>query len=114
LRACGIGERALVGLHLERSIPFVVAMLGILKANCGVVPLPPSYPESRRREILAYAQLDAVIESESSRMPSGTAARVLDVAELEQYSAAAGMTAQATPVRPLSSSARRGRRASPR
>jgi amino acid adenylation domain-containing protein len=88
LRSRGIGERALVGLHIERSIPFVVAVLGILKANGAVVPLPPSYPEARRREILAFSQLDAVIDGVDSRLAVGAATRVFDVGELGQAAAA--------------------------
>lgn len=65
LSSLGIGRGAAVGLHMERSIRFVTAMLGILKANGAAVPLPPSYPPSRLAEILAFARLDAVIEDEA-------------------------------------------------
>ncbi len=61
LASRGIGAGATVGLHLERSIDYVAAMLGILKANAAVVPLPPAYPEGRLRGIFAFARLDAVI-----------------------------------------------------
>ena len=65
-------EGAAVGLYMDRSIDYVAAMLGILKANAAVVPLPPSYPEARLREILAFARLDAVIAGETPLLPRKT------------------------------------------
>ncbi len=62
LQARGIGADSTVGLHLERSIPWVGAVLGILKTNAAVMPLPPSYPPGRLREILSHAALDAVLD----------------------------------------------------
>src|SRR5579862_3263259 len=52
LRDAGIGGGQYIGLHLDRSIDSVVATLAIHEAGAAVVPLPPSYPEERRREIL--------------------------------------------------------------
>ena len=46
-----------VGVCIDRSLDYVVAVLGALKANCFVLPLPPSYPDARLREI--DARLDA-------------------------------------------------------
>lgn len=62
LAAGGIGPGRYVGLHLERSVDSVVATLAVLESGAAAVPLPPSYPEARRREILDFASLDAVIE----------------------------------------------------
>src|SRR5678815_5688972 len=45
LRTREIGNGATVGLHADRSLDWVAAMLGILRANAAVMPLPPSYPE---------------------------------------------------------------------
>ncbi|HKI94023.1 MAG TPA: non-ribosomal peptide synthetase, partial [Gemmatimonadales bacterium] len=66
LRAQGIGEGAVVGLHVERSMTWVSAALGILKTNATVLPLPPSYPVGRLEEILAHAALDAVVDDETT------------------------------------------------
>jgi amino acid adenylation domain-containing protein len=76
LRSRGIAEGAAVGLYMDRSIGYVAAMLGILKANAAVVPLPPAYPESRLRDILGFAQLDAVIVDELP-LKAGHAVRIL-------------------------------------
>lgn len=62
LRDRGIGPGGLVGLHIERSISSVIATLAILHTGAGVVPLPPTYPEARRRQILELARLDGVVE----------------------------------------------------
>jgi acyl-coenzyme A synthetase/AMP-(fatty) acid ligase len=66
LLEAGLGPGRYVALHLERSIDSVLATLAILGAGAAVVPLPPSYPESRRREILDFAALDAVIDGAAS------------------------------------------------
>jgi acyl-CoA synthetase (AMP-forming)/AMP-acid ligase II len=65
LRDTGVAAGAYVGLHVERSIDAVAAVLGILKASGAVVPLPPSWPAERVAEILRFANLDAVIDAAS-------------------------------------------------
>lgn len=71
-RVCGIvdalaehdiGSGALVGLHMERSIDWVAATLAVLTTNAAVVPLPPSYPAARIREIVSFGELDVVIDT---------------------------------------------------
>ncbi|MFD5514916.1 amino acid adenylation domain-containing protein [Streptomyces sp. NPDC127066] len=47
LRARGAGPEQLVGICLPRSADMVVAVLGVLKAGAGYVPLDPGYPHSR-------------------------------------------------------------------
>jgi amino acid adenylation domain-containing protein len=75
LRARGLGDGGFVGLHMERSIAYVISVLAILKLNGAVVPLPPAYPEARLHEILSFAALDAVIDSATS--PLGPSLRSL-------------------------------------
>ena len=72
LRARGIGEGSFVGLHMERSIAYVISVLAIMKLNGAVVPLPPSYPEARLKEILAFAELDAVVDDATTPLPLST------------------------------------------
>jgi amino acid adenylation domain-containing protein len=50
LRSQGIGPEQVVGIFIERSADFVIAMLAVLKAGGAYVPLDPSYPKDR----LAY------------------------------------------------------------
>jgi len=47
LVALGAGPDRLVGVHLERSLEMVVAILAVLKAGGAYVPLDPTYPEDR-------------------------------------------------------------------
>lgn len=62
LLARGIGAGCCVALQLERSPDYVACLLGVLQANAAVLPLPPSYPSARRREILAAARPQLLID----------------------------------------------------
>jgi amino acid adenylation domain-containing protein len=53
------GDR--VGLHMERSIELVVALLAVLKAGAAFVPLPPDLPEGRLAFILEDADITHVV-----------------------------------------------------
>lgn len=87
LRSHGIGDGMTVGLHAERSIRYCIAALGILKAHAAVVPLPPSYPEERLREILAFSDLDAVIDDAPAPLVAESSRRVLPLRDLERHAA---------------------------
>jgi non-ribosomal peptide synthetase component F len=50
LSSSGVAPGRFIGIFLERSIDFVVAVLGILKSGCGYVPLPADH----RAERLAF------------------------------------------------------------
>ena len=73
LRARGVGPEVLVGISMERSIDMVVAVLGILKAGGGYVPLDPSYPQERLAFIINDAGVSVVITQQ-------------DFAEIESHS----------------------------
>src|SRR5215469_11200480 len=62
-RGAGPGER--VGICLERSIPMMVALLGIMKSGAAYVPLDPGYPAERIRLILEDGQPAVLITQES-------------------------------------------------
>ena len=81
LRARGIGHGDLVGIHLPRSIDCVVAMLAVLKAGVGYVPLDRALPEDRLRWMARDCALRFVI-SPASRSWSATDAAELPLAEL--------------------------------
>ncbi len=55
LRRHGVQKGALVGLALDRGADMLAALLGILKAGAGYVPLDPQFPADR----LAYMAGDA-------------------------------------------------------
>jgi amino acid adenylation domain-containing protein len=56
LRREGVGVESLVALSTERSLEFMVGLLGILKAGGAYVPLDPSYPQDRLNFILQDTQ----------------------------------------------------------
>ena len=47
LASCGLGEGSFVVIALERSMEYVAAYLGALKAGCAAVPVIRSYPPER-------------------------------------------------------------------
>jgi len=57
LRAAGVAENELVGLYLEKSIDYVVALLGCWAAGAAFVPLDPGLPAARLRWMAADARL---------------------------------------------------------
>jgi amino acid adenylation domain-containing protein len=61
LRRLGVAANARVGLVVERSPEMVAALLGILKAGGGYLPLDPTYPRERLALLLADATLAAVV-----------------------------------------------------
>ncbi|MEV1143556.1 non-ribosomal peptide synthetase, partial [Micromonospora sp. NPDC049799] len=63
LAAQGIGPEALVGVCVERSVTSVAAVLGVLRAGAGFVPLDTGYPAERLRWIAADSAMAAVITS---------------------------------------------------
>lgn len=89
--AAGLVRRGLqhvpVGVCMERSIDYVIAVLGVLKANCFVLPLPPSYPHARLNQIIAFVEPAAVFTDQMDGSTGLTADSVLDVAALVRESA---------------------------
>jgi amino acid adenylation domain-containing protein len=61
LRRLGVAIEARVALIVERSPEMVAALLGILKAGGGYLPLDPTYPRERLALLLADAAPTAVV-----------------------------------------------------
>src|SRR5262249_19257571 len=57
LRALGVGAESVVGVCLERSLELVVALIAVLKAGGGYLPLDPEYPAERLHYMMADARL---------------------------------------------------------
>lgn len=89
LREAGISSGAFVGLHLERSIESVAAILGILKIDGAVVPLPPSWPAVRVNEILRHGRFDAVIDAAATPVTTETGTRTLRLEDAMRAESAA-------------------------
>ena len=71
VRAKGIGSGALVGLCLARGPELIPALLGVLKSGAAYVPLDPSFPIERLREMVQDAGLGLVITESGCADRSG-------------------------------------------
>src|SRR5262245_20568683 len=67
LRAQGVGNRAYVGVCVDRDEWLVPALLAVLKVGCAYVPLDPAYPSQRLAWIVADAALNHVITTSRQR-----------------------------------------------
>ena len=61
LRALGVGPETLVGICIDRSLEMMVAILAVLKAGGGYLPLDPAYPKDRRAFMLNDAQAPVLL-----------------------------------------------------
>ncbi|EKE99927.1 MULTISPECIES: non-ribosomal peptide synthetase [unclassified Tolypothrix] len=64
LQQLGVGAEVLVGLCVERSLDFVLGILGILKAGGAYVPLDPTYPQERLAYMLQNSQPKVLLTKE--------------------------------------------------
>jgi amino acid adenylation domain-containing protein/non-ribosomal peptide synthase protein (TIGR01720 family)/FkbM family methyltransferase len=67
LRALGVGPNMLVALYLERTRDMAVAILGVIKAGAGYLPLEPIYPVDRVAFMLDDARPAIVLTQQSLR-----------------------------------------------
>ena len=65
LRLNGVLSGARVGLYLNKSIPAVAAIFGILKAGAVYVPLDPDSPLERTRYIIANCNIQSIVVDET-------------------------------------------------
>ncbi|KAL3460706.1 hypothetical protein BJX64DRAFT_290019 [Aspergillus heterothallicus] len=67
LVSCGVGPETLVPVCLDKSLWAMVTILSILLAGGAFVPLDPSHPTSRHKEILAGVDADIILCSTQHR-----------------------------------------------
>jgi non-ribosomal peptide synthetase-like protein len=79
LRARGVVPGSLVALYLEKSCRLFAAMLGVLKAGGGYVPLDPKFPAARVLDILDDADATVLItdRERGGELAPKTAAEVM-------------------------------------
>ena len=65
LRAQGVARGSLVGVMLPRGIQMQIALLAILKAGGGYVPLDPDYPSARLAYMLEHARIETLLTENS-------------------------------------------------
>jgi amino acid adenylation domain-containing protein len=85
LRRRGVGLEVRVGVQMERSVEFVVALLAILKAGGAYVPLDGMYPKQRLQFMLEDAGVQVLL-SDADETASGV--EVLNLARAEELLAA--------------------------
>ncbi|MFC3965951.1 non-ribosomal peptide synthetase, partial [Nocardia jiangsuensis] len=76
----GAGPEQLVAVILPRSLDLVVALLAVVKAGAGYVPVDPTYPADRIAYVLADAKPTSVIVDSTVQvqLPAGLPRVVLD------------------------------------
>jgi amino acid adenylation domain-containing protein len=82
LRRQGIAPGALVGIHLERSLDMLVAMLSTLRAGAAYVPLDPAFPPQRLHHMVEDSQPGVVIVATDAGTLPG--ARLLAIHGIDQ------------------------------
>ncbi|MBO1057381.1 MAG: amino acid adenylation domain-containing protein [Dolichospermum sp. JUN01] len=93
LQSLGVGAEVLVGIYLERSLSMTVALLAVLKAGGGYVPLDIDYPQQRLTYISQDSQISVLITQESllNSLPvEGVKVIVLD----QEYDGSTSLTNQ--------------------
>ncbi len=64
LAAQGVKPGDLVGIAVERGIGMLTALLGILKAGAGYIPLDPAFPQARLQHMLDDGRPAAVLTTQ--------------------------------------------------
>jgi amino acid adenylation domain-containing protein/thioester reductase-like protein len=99
LGEAGAGPEAVIGLHLERGVDLIRAILAVMKAGAGYLPLDPSLPAERLARICSQVGPAAVITGEGDAFPfpfPGTGTRLLPLGKLAADLARRPVTAPAT------------------
>lgn len=68
----GAGAEVLVAINLERSLNLVIALLAVMKSGGAYLPLDPSHPAERRRDILHDSAAKILITDQDSQDISAT------------------------------------------
>ena len=95
LRAQGVARGTLVGIHLERSLEMLVAVIAVMKAGGAYIPLDPDFPSDRLLHMVSDSGLPLII-TEHALLDSAPAGkhRVLDIAQMLDFQAAQATSAE--------------------
>ena len=69
LRARDVGPGSLIGIYLNKSSNLFAAILGVLKAGAGYVPIDPQIPVERLSQIVSDANLSIVLTNDALAEP---------------------------------------------
>ena len=65
----GAGPDRLVGVHVERSLELMIAVLGVLKSGAAYVPLDPAFPPDRIAFMIEDAGLEIIVSHGELAVP---------------------------------------------
>ncbi len=78
LQGLGAAPDVLIGLHVERSVEMIVAILGVLKAGAACVPLDPTYPAERLASIIEDTAMPLLLTQQHlMSWPSAHSSRIV-------------------------------------
>ena len=69
LAETGVGPETVTGVHLERGVDLIRAVLAIMKAGGGYLPLDPALPAERLTRVCAQVNPVTVITAEAGSFP---------------------------------------------
>ena len=82
----GVANGSFVGLHLDRSLDMLVALLAVLRAGAAYVPLDPDFPHERLRYMVEDSGLGLVLaHSWLDAAETFPGCEILDVDRLELH-----------------------------
>ena len=78
LHVLGVGRGTLVGVHLERSVDMLVAVVAVMQCGAAYVPLDPEFPPDRLAYMVADSGMPLVLTQASlaAAAPPGSYRRV--------------------------------------
>ncbi|WP_216896622.1 non-ribosomal peptide synthetase [Nocardia alni] len=81
----GVGPESLVGIALPRSAELVIALIAVVKAGGGYLPVDPGYPADRIAYMLDDGQPVCVVTTSDLRFPVDVPLLELDRLDLSGY-----------------------------
>ncbi|MDR3024226.1 amino acid adenylation domain-containing protein [Chryseobacterium sp.] len=81
----GIKEGKYVPIWLDRSLEWIVAVLGVIKTGAAYVPIDPAYPAKRVEFILSDTAADTIITNQNllNLLPETERSKVFDLSSME-------------------------------
>lgn len=78
LQAAGVSPGTLVGIHLDRSLEMLIALLAVMKTGAAYVPLDPDFPHERLGYMVEDAGLRVLItQSRLAALSPGQCTRLI-------------------------------------
>lgn len=76
----GVEPEDIIGIHLERSVEMIIAVLGIIKSGAAYLPLDPSYPRERLEYMVADSKAKFILNRSENPVSFGDSeAQNLDI-----------------------------------